>query len=402
MKTIHFKSRVAWVLLSLSVLFLMLYPFPDTRQECVFPYGELCDYRRFILPTIKSAVPYEPDNINAYDACYPPIAYYLIKSMSSDKGEKWRLTQGEMRLVASIFVMQWLGILLLAWKIPDKGTRVATILAIIMSPACICSALRGNPSGWAFSFVCVFIFWYKSENAWKRLLAALALGAATALKISPCLFGVLYLADAFRSPRRVPLAEILVAASSAVVLVFAPFSVWGGMGSISQWISNAKANADHYAMWFPTWGLVGLANGLLGFDTGRLLGVFWFSLVTRILSLTLVVSSLFMQQHYRRLLFIGGAMAFTTHHDYGGAYLIPAFVAWLCDCETSRLQTSRVWLLLEAVSWCVVMMPLQIPNPYRSGTINVMLQNEFLFVLLISAIVGLLVEHGRCCDEVKT
>ena len=139
-----------------------------------------------------------------------------------------------------------------------------------------------------------------------------------------------------------------------------------------------------------------LANGLLDSDTGRLAGVFWFSLATRILSLALVVSSLFTRQHYRRLLFIGGAMAFTTHHDYGGAYLIPAFVAWLCDRETSCRQTSGVLLLLEAVSWCVIMMPLQIPNPYRPGSMNAMLQNEFLFVLLISAIFGLVVEHGKC------
>ena len=117
------------------------------------------------------------------------------------------------------------------------------------------------------------------------------------------------------------------------------------------------------------------------------------------LSLVLVILSLFTRRNYLRLLFIGVAMAFTTHHDYGGAYLIPAFVAWLCDSETLRLPSSGVWLLLEAVSWCVVMMPLQIPNPCRPGTMNVMLQNEFLFVLLISAVVCFVIERRRCCDD---
>jgi hypothetical protein len=46
-----------------------------------------------------------------------------------------------------------------------------------------------------------------------------------------------------------------------------------------------------------------------------------------------------------------------------------------------------------------VMMPLQIPNPYRPGTMNVMLQNEFLFVLLISAVICFVVEHRRSCDD---
>ena len=393
---IRIRNRIAWILLALGVVFMILYPVPKARQECIFPYGHLCDYRAFILPTINSASPYEPDNIYARDACYPPIAYCAVRALSSDRGEKWRLTQGEIRLLASIFVMQLLGTLLLVRKIPDAKVRVITVLTVMMSPACICSILRGNPSGWAFALVCAFVCWYRSESMWLRMLAALALGAATALKISPCLFGVLYLTDVFRSPRHFPFVEIFVAAFSAVLFVFVPFAIFGGMGSIQQWILNAKANADHYAMGFPTWGLVGLANGLLDSDTGRLAGVFWFSLATRILSLALVVSSLFTRQHYRRLLFIGGAMAFTTHHDYGGAYLIPAFVAWLCDKDTPCLRSSGVLLLLEAVSWCVIMMPLQIPNPYRPGSMNAMLQNEFLFVLLISAIFGLVVEHGKC------
>ena len=398
-KIIRVKNRVAWILVSLAVLFMVLCFVPKARQDGIFPYGDLCDYRAFILPTIKSALTYEPDTIYARDACYPPIAYCAVKALSEDKGEKWKLTKGEARLLVSILIMQLLGVLLLVWKIPDVKVRVAAGFSIMMSPACICSVLRGNPSGWAFALVCVFVYWYKSENRWLRMLAALSLGMATALKISPCLFGALYLTDAFRSPRRIPYAEIFVAASSAIVLIFVPFAFFGGMGSIQQWISNAKANADHYAMGFPTWGLVGLANGWIDSATSKLPGVFWFSLATRILSLTLVILSLFTRRNYIRLLFIGVAMAFTTHHDYGGAYLIPAFVAWLCDSETLRLPSSGVWLLLEAVSWCVVMMPLQIPNPCRPGTMNVMLQNEFLFVLLISAIVCFVLEHHRCCDD---
>lgn len=392
-KIICVKKRVAWILVSLAVLFMALCLVPKARQERIFPYGDLCDYRSFILPTIKSALPYAPDTIYARDACYPPIAYCAVKALSEDKGEKWKLAKGETRLLASILIMQLLGTLLLVWKIPDVKVRVAAGVAIMMSPACICSVLRGNPSGWAFALVCVFVYLYKSENRWLRMLAALSLGAATALKISPCLFGTLYLADTFRSPRRIPFAEIFVAATSAIVLIFVPFAIFGGMGSIQQWISNAKANADHYAMGFPIWGLVGLANGWIDSATSKLPGVFWFSLATRILSLTLVILSLFTRRNYLRLLFIGAAMAFTTHHDYGGAYLIPAFVAWLCDSDTLSLRSSGVWLLLEAVSWCVVMMPLQIPNPCRPGTMNAMLQNEFLFVLLISAVVCFVVEH---------
>ncbi len=377
------KNLIVWILALAALLFIVLSFVPATRQGCLFPHAPLCDYRTFIQPTINSASPYRPDKINARDACYPPIAYCAIKALSSDKGGGWRLTQGEVRLLASIFVMQLLGALLLVGKMPDAKVRAVAVFAIMMSPACICSVLRGNPSGWAFALVCAFVCWYRSERLWLRMSAALALGAATALKISPCLFGVLYLTDVFRSPRRFPFVEILVAASSAVLFVFVPFAVFGGMESIQQWMLNARANADHYAMGFPTWGLVGWANGVLDSETGRLSGAFGFSLATRILSLMLVVSSLFTRQHCRRLLFIGGAMAFTTHHDYGGAYLIPAFVAWLCDI---RPKQSNISLLLEIVAWFFILTPLQIPNPFFAGTLNEMLQNEFLFVLLVLSV----------------
>ena len=86
------------------------------------------------------------------------------------------------------------------------------------------------------------------------------------------------------------------------------------------------------------------------------------------------------------ILYIGSAMAFMTHHDYGGAYLIPAFVAWLSGGEVPRAQ-SGVCLLLEAVAWFFVFTPLQIPNPVFAGSLNAMLQNESLFLLLAVSLV---------------
>ncbi len=399
-EVIPVKKRVVWILVLMAMLFMVLSFVPGNRQGHVFPYSKLCDYRTFILPTIKSSTPYEPDKIYARDACYPPIAYCTVRALSTDRGEKWRLTNGEIRLLLSILVMQLLGTFLLTWKIPDVNMRIAAFLAITASPACICSILRGNPSGWAFAFVCAFICWRKSDSKWLRLVAALSLGAATALKVTPCLFGALYISDAFRSHRRIQVVEIVVAVLAALALMFVPFLFLGGLDSIPRWVANALANAEHYSVKSPIWGLVGLANGLIDAPSGQLPGGVGFALATRILSAMLVMTSLFTQQCYRKLLFIGAAMAFVTHHDYGGAYLIPAFVAWLRDSEIQHSSRSAVWLLLEAVSWCVIMTPLQVPNPYRAGTMNAMLQNEFLFVLLISAFQNCLTSIQSKCYNV--
>ena len=62
----------------------------------------------------------------------------------------------------------------------------------------------------------------------------------------------------------------------------------------------------------------------------------------------------------------------------------PAFVAWLVEAPVAR-RNPGVLLLLEAVAWFVVFTPLQIPNPFHAGSMNSLLQNEFLFVLLACA-----------------
>ena len=397
------KSRIPWILLALAMLFVGLSFVPCARQRCIFPYDELCDYRMFILPTMQSGRPYEPEGIHAHDACYPPIAYCAVRALVSDRGEKWNLTCGEMQFLASIFVMQALAALLLVRKFQNSSLRVAMVFVIIMSPSCICSVLRGNPSGWAFALVCAFLAWYRSENRWLRVIAAMALGMATALKIAPCLFGVLYLSDVFRNPRRIPALEILVSVLSATFLVFVPFFFWGGTDSITQWMANARANAAFYSVRSPIWGFVGFANHFVDSSELVLPSAVWFAAATRIFSGVLVLMSLLARRTYPKLLFIGSALAFTTHHDYGGAYLLPAFVAWLDASKTGQGAHSGLGLLLEAVAWTVVVTPLQVPNPCRSGTMNALLQNEFLFVLLTSAFVHIIVERRLpgFCNRLK-
>lgn len=385
-RVLRFKRMVPLALVVSAALFFLLLAFPAARQSSIFTYDELCDYRMFIRPSMQCELPYRPKAVvNPRDACYPPIAYCAVGALASDRGEKWNLAAGERRLVVSILLLELLGALMLAWRIPGWRTRAAVAFAILASPACICSVLRGNPSGWAFALVCVFLCWYESESRAKRMAAALALGGATALKIAPCLFGLLYLDGLFRAPRRLRWTEIAVAAVSAIALVFVPFLFYGGGDAIPHWIANARANADFYSRDNPLWGLVAFANHIVDSPEPTMPCAAEFALATRLLAAVLALASLLPVERYRRLLFIGVAMALATHHDYGGAYLAPAFVAWIVDVPVAR-RNAGVVLLLEAVAWFVVFTPLQLPNPFHAGSMNAMLQNEFLFVLLVCAV----------------
>jgi len=213
-------------------------------------------------------------------------------------------------------------------------------------------------------------------------LAAVALGVATALKLTPCLFGVLYLSEAASRSWRIPWRDVFISALVAIVLVFLPFLFFGGVHDIPNWISNAGANAAFYSVDNPLWGLAAFANHVIDSKEVALPSIGLYALGTRILAAVLVFLALVARNEYLRLLCIGAAMAFLTHHDYGGAYLIPAFVAWLRDVDGIK---KSVYPLLEALAWFVILTPLQIPNPFYVGTLNTMLQNESLFVLLASA-----------------
>ena len=374
------KGGTLWLIAATALLFSVLCFVPGSRQREIFPCEELCDYRMFIRPTINSETVYVPDGVDGRDACYPPIAYLLLKALSSGCGEKWNLTVGETSLVASIFLFQCIGVFMLVRSMCSPAMRVFAAFVAVMSPACICPLLRGNPSGWAFALVCLFLCWYRSESRLKRLVAALSLGAATALKISPCIFGVLYLAGLSKGRGKLPVAEIATSACAAVLLVFVPFAFYGGAEAIPKWLANASANAAYYSTAEPTWGFVALANHLIDTNAAELACAKWLAVATRVFAVLLVALTVFAGKTRHRLLFLGAAMAFVTHHDYGGAYLIPAFFAWLGDCD---VPCSGVRLLLEAAGWFFVLTPLQFPNPcHESWSMNVMLQSEFLFVLV--------------------
>ena len=376
------KRVLPWLLLASCMAFLLLSFVPGARQQAIFSYDELCDYRMFVLPSMTSERPYFESSARLRDACYPPIAYLAVKALATDRGVKWNLSAGEIRLLLSLFLAQCIGVALLAGMIPRRSVRLAAAVAVLMSPACICTILRGNPSGWSFALVCVFLFWYRSNDAIRRMAAAVALGAATSLKVAPCLFGVLFLAEAMQS-RRIPWREIAVSALSAALLTFLPFALFGGFDAIPQWIANASANAEFYSVDNPIWGLAALANHVIDSKEVVLPCIGRFAWATRAIAAMLVVAAVFSCNNYRRLLYIGAAMALLTYHDYGGTYLIPAFVAWLCEVDGSHGRCSGVVLLLESVAWFFILTPLQIPNPCFPGSLNVMLQNELLFVLLV-------------------
>lgn len=372
------RDRFAIALLLSGVLFLVLLAlFPSSGQHAICTVYPYCDYRCFMSPCIQSQFHYSPTTISPKDACYPPIAYLCTMALTfGEDGLGWVPAGGELLYFVSLFVAQLLAVILLSRQL--QRSRYLSVVAALLSPVLLSSLYRGNPSAWSFALIGAFVCWFNSESHSKRIVAALCLGLATALKITPCIWGVLYIAEAPLCPRQWRWREIACAASSAVLLTISPFAFFGGFGSIPEFISNACENARFHSYDSPIWGFVNIVNRFEeSYSKSSLVVVA--VVATRLLAASLVFVSCFIKDWYRKLLSIGAAMAFLTHYEYGGAYLIPAFFAWI-GCA-STVPQNRVVQVLESIAWFLIMTPLQIPRG-DGGSLNSALMGESLFLLL--------------------
>ena len=317
----------------------------DPQRPAVLTTGlPVCDYRFFISKCIQEEKPYDPVTINYRDACYPQIAYLLVKWFPlSDRGENayvWALFLG---LVAgwALLVREKFGTERLWYFLPVLGTGFF-----------LAGPLRGNPSAWAAGAVFAFLAWYDSSVKWKRYAAAIVLGFSASLKITPALFGLVYLRGRLMQPKSWPLNEIVVAALSCLILLVIPFYFFGGIDAIAPWFLNALENAKHYGS-LSTVGFVELFNHRYLHNDVLPLPISM--LLTKLFTALTLLAALFTANRYRLASLLGNAMLLLGHHEYAFVFLLPAFMLWFAQKETASRPLVDV---LEGLCWFVVLCPL--------------------------------------------
>lgn len=355
----------------------------DSRQKRVLcHYASYCDYRVFMLPCMTSRTPYCPQGIQSFDACYPPIAYCVASLLSLDKGRTWLPEGREWIYLGSIIVSELLGLGLLL-SFCHRG-RLLAALSLLLSPALTASVLRGNPSGWAFFWVCMFLYAHRKDDSRWRILSAISLGIAVSLKLTPAVFGFLYLSGRVSKPSQWPWKEMSIVVATSLFMVFVPFLFFGGLESIPKWIMNAVGNARQYSIQEPIWGFVAILNRLdPSWETPKLANMA--ACLTNVTAVAFTGLAICVRQNYLRLICLGVVMVLLTHHDYGAAYLIPAFLAWLQEEQESERFGGNVIVVLEWGSWFLIFTPLQIPD-MDNKSLNLALQGEALFVLMATAV----------------
>lgn len=236
---------------------------------------------------------------------------------------------------------------------------------------------RANTVLAALTFSFIFLAWHDSASKWKRVIAAVSLGTASALKVSPCFLGFLYLIPTGREDRFWPSRDwqgIAVSGLTAILLFFGPFVLLGdGLGDVSLWLEHANREASVHP---STWGLHGVARygaGVLS-QVAPWLTIEGCRIVTILAGLLLsgcliVFSFCRVMTDSDRLFLLTASMLILCLNSqfYLGLMLFPSLILWLKEVDDRGHPTELDYI--ELILWILMLMPLQIVIGGRSTTI---------------------------------
>ena len=347
-KGCRMRKYVAFALIATGVLFAtrwFIEPSSSFTPRLLSAF-DVCDYRVFIKRCLVEPRPYCPITIPARDACYPAIAYCLVKCFPIT-------SRGETIYVSTLFIGLFAGFVFFLLQRRQKH-KLLCIGAILLTVPFACGPLRGNTTAWATAATFVFLAWFDAEEKWKRIIAAVALGFAASLKLTPAIYGLLYLRGQLLKPKQWPFMEIVLSAASFAALFVVPFYFFGGISEIGHWFQNALANSAHYSREadFGITPIACLFSFCLPYAAWG-----WSVNLTNAMALLFCVASLFARRFYHALLLLGVAMAFLCHFDYGLTYLLPVFALWIgetCSYGVSR-KIGITIVLAEALLWFLLL-----------------------------------------------
>lgn len=293
--------------------------------------------------------------VAAHDRPYPAFALLPMRLFPYTSGGAW--------LYTALMAIGYVVLLCLFGK-------TFWPLALLVSMPVLYNVERGNPIGFTAIFVAVFLLWWNHPDSTKRKVAAVALAVATAMKLTPCLLGALYLPQLWRTRGR--FAEPFIAGFAAIVLLIVPFGLMpDGFAGMPKMIANAAENGLFYARCgdfglLPFWRAVRV---LLHQDcTIAWPGCLQLVRLMQIVGFAAVLYGGIKQK--MKLLVFGAMMAPGNMFYYGVLYFVPLLVH-----DLRRLT------LVSFVSWVVILSPFQFCIAGQSG--NGLLVNVAIFALII-------------------
>lgn len=233
-------------ILTLSAALFSVYWMAETKGACWNGMVYSCGRDQFM--DFFNHIAYAEDFSSLYDtsvhACFPPLIYLLYGLFGRILPENAIVMfhSGETSAYARLLYVVYCVILtvLLFYsihKLLKKSVEISLwlTLTVLLSNTFIFAVLeRGNSA----LIVCIFLLraleLKDHDNAWCRENALIYIAAASAIKIYPAVFGLLYLFEKrWKEAARLVLYGIL--------LFFLPFAAFGGWNALMQFMENQLA-----------------------------------------------------------------------------------------------------------------------------------------------------------------
>lgn len=373
---------VCWALLIATFVWIILAIFDSFGQRRVFHVEGAEFLSDYTTPRACASAddPYRPCVVKDVDACYPALAYAILRIFPEcvSSGVVLTLLMTVIYICSLTAISRWKGQPPSALKSWDVALPV--VVCAVSAPM-LFTMERGNLvilSAAGAIFFCVF---YDSASRFLRVVAAFALALAVMLKIAPIVFALLMFIPSgngreglSRRCLRFDVSFLLTLFFSLLVLFFVPFLFFGGVpDGIASWLDNAKQNSMEYAL-ATRWGFVALGRAVhhaLGND----LHSPWFCYsACRAASIMLGLMCLAVLAYFavknrtvafsQRIFLVASSMLliFPPMHFYAALYLLPVFVIRVNEWRFSRID------VFEATCWFFILVPLQIP--FEASSLN--------------------------------
>lgn len=335
---------------------------PSTKQHWLFfSKGAewYCDYR---MPRncAEAECVYWPDLENRLDACYPPIAYDLVRLFPRD------IQKGG--LIFSLFggIVSLAGLLVLIRAIfgtdpKERVTRVAAFLSVALGYPFLFALNVSNQMLLAAAGVFVFMSSLgEDKGRTLRTVGLIGLSLSIALKITPGLFTVLLLKDR-------KWKDFVVVGILSSSLIFVPFLWHGGWTAFRGFLECLQLHADMAGI-RDYWGAVGVDRAIrlaLGMDIESVRASYCISRALNVLCGVGCLAILFFESSRMRsvvLLSVALMLLPGASFAYTGMLLVPAYLLWISEACISTRN------LLVALAWIAVFASLQIP--VGGGSVN--------------------------------
>lgn len=335
---------------------------PSTKQHWLFfSKGAewYCDYR---MPRncAEAECVYWPDLENRLDACYPPIAYDLVRLFPRD------IQKGG--LIFSLFggIVSLAGLLVLIRAIfgtdpKERVTRVAAFLSVALGYPFLFALNVSNQMLLAAAGVFVFMSSLgEDKGRTLRTVGLIGLSLSIALKITPGLFTMLLLKDR-------KWKDFVVVGILSSSLIFVPFLWHGGWTAFRGFLECLQLHADMAGI-RDYWGAVGVDRAIrlaLGMDIESVRASYCISRALNVLCGVGCLAILFFESSRMRsvvLLSVALMLLPGASFAYTGMLLVPAYLLWISEASISTRN------LLVALAWIAVFASLQIP--VGGGAVN--------------------------------